>query len=177
MKKLIFLALTLSSFIAFACGDNEIESDGGSTNDGQSFTQTSSGLTASFSGDAEIECVNLPPITVTGFAYFSIQRLVIGITYALNYSGGGGGSGFADLKQQDGCHNITGDDRLGLAVAAFVFARSQAVGINARLNFAEKYKPGSTFELTFPDGSIARFEVGAYNTTAPLVAEKSNSCQ
>ena len=93
----------------------------------------------------------------------------------MNLSGGGGG--FADLEQQDGCHNITGDNRMDVATAAFVLARSQAISPRDQRNFARKYTPGSTFELTFPDGSIARFEVGAWNFQVPLVAEKPNSCQ
>jgi len=58
----------------------------------------------------------------------------------------------------------------------FVFARSQAVGIRARIKFADKYQRGSIFTLNFPDGSVARFLVGAASSGVPLVAEAPNSC-
>ncbi|MCB1582777.1 MAG: hypothetical protein KDI92_06920 [Xanthomonadales bacterium] len=93
MKKLIFLMLTFSSFMAVACGENEIENVGGSTTDGKKNEQANSELTASFSSDAEIECVELPPITVTGYynpgpVYYWMGG---GSWLYFTYAGGGGG--------------------------------------------------------------------------------------
>jgi len=158
--------------MAFACAEDP-ESVGGPVTDGYS----SGGLSSSSSNGASINSDCWGPVIATGFAYFSIQRLVIGISYALNSGGGGGGNGFADLEQQDGCHNITGDQRYDIATAAFVFARSKAITPGAQRKFGAKYRAGSTFELKFPDNSVARYEVGAWRFAVPLVAEKPNSCQ
>ncbi len=58
-----------SSFLVVACDDNSIQSVGGPVSDGQNSVQTNSGLSASFSGDASINCDDVEPqdkITVTG---------------------------------------------------------------------------------------------------------------
>ena len=68
MKKIAFIVLTLSSFMAIACGENEIESVIGDT-DGKYSVQDNSGLSDT-SDLVGVNCVDLPPITVTGFAYF-----------------------------------------------------------------------------------------------------------
>jgi len=91
MKKFIFLMLTFSSFIAAACAEDP-ESVGGPVTDGYSSSgnRLSGGLSSNSSNGASINSDCWGPVIATGFVYFSIQRVVIGITYAL--SGGGGGS-------------------------------------------------------------------------------------
>ncbi len=122
----------------------------------------------------------MPPITVTGYVNLASSAMFISVIYTVAGSGGssgGSGDSFVSIDQLDGCHNITGDARMDVGTAAFVLARSQALTPRDQRRFAAKYRPGSTFELPFPDGSVARFEVGVWNFTEPLVAEKPNSCQ
>lgn len=183
MKKLILLALTFSSFLAVACGDNSIQNVGGPVSDGQSSIQTNSGLSASFSGDVGTDCVELPPIKVTGFVYFSIQRLVIGITYALNASGGGGGGGGADetieVDQNLNCSSSHSGKRFDAATLAFKAAMLKAMkpGGIGRFAFCRQYPAESIFEFELPNGQTADYRV--FSCTAsfrPLSLEIPNSC-
>jgi len=173
MKKFVFLMLTFSSFLAAACGDDSIQSAGGPVTDGKGSVQANSGLSASSSGLVGTDCIDLPPITVTGFAYFSIQRLVIGVSYALNSSGGD----FGDLDQDAGCDNLSYEQRFDVATAAFTAAGIVARGSGNQRRFCRKYPPGGTFEFTFPSGETADYRgFSCMPSQRPLSLEITGSC-
>ena len=168
-----------------AC-EEDLHGVGGSNTDGATTAPINTdGFSSGLAGSVQSLCdedevpVPQPRIKVVGSVNFANSAMLIGVIYTVTgggSSGGGSGDSFAQINQLDGCHNITGDAREALATAAFVLARSRAVGIRARAKFAEKYSAGSIFSLPLPDGSIARYVVGVYNATAPLVTEAPNSC-
>ncbi len=164
--------LTFSTFLAVACdGSNEINSVGGPVTDGNNLAQTNSGLSAS-SGLVGTDCITLPPMTVTGFVYFSIPRLAVGITYVLN-SGGGGGGGDTTVQADStlGCDGA-GDAKFLHANAVFQAAKASA-GAMGIVAFMNKYKAGSTFKVLYPDGTIGRWVVSNPRFTHPFSHERS----
>lgn len=112
-------------------------------------------------------------MTVTGFSYFSIPRLSIGISYFLN---GGGGGEFGEFDQEDGCHNIAGEYRHDAATASFVAAYALAATQGSSRQFCKKYKPGSIYIHEFPNGDTVDFSVFSCMSFRPLSAEVSGSC-
>ena len=172
MKKIVFLALLFSSFLAVACGDNSTQSVGGSVADRQGSVQANSGLSASFSGSVVgTDCVDLPPITVTGFVYFSIPRLVVGITYVLNSGGGGGGDTTVEANSTLGCDGA-GDAKLLFANKVFQAAKASA-GVMGMQAFLQKYKAGTTFNVLYPDGTTGKWVVSNPQFTHPFTHERS----
>lgn len=174
MKNVLFWLLLLCSFATLAC-DEAPQSVGGATTDGGQGNSPGLSMSAN-SGETIADCYENDNITVTGFAYFDIQRLVVGIGYALNATGGGGGS-FGEFEEEDGCHNIQGEYRKDAATASFVAARTKASrkAINFA-RFAARYRAGSTYTHTFPNGDKVDFTVGYYMASEPLTAEVANSC-
>jgi len=83
MKKIVFLVLTFSSSLVVACAEDpeeSLQSVGGPVTDGYSSPKPSGGLSSSSANGASINSDCWGSVTTTGFAYFSIQRLVIGIS-------------------------------------------------------------------------------------------------
>lgn len=94
MKELIFLALTFSPFLAVACGSNSTQSVGSPVADGQGSAQNNSELSASFPGDANIECDDVAEqdkITVTGTNLAPFYWIPGGGWGGFVNGGGGGG--------------------------------------------------------------------------------------
>jgi hypothetical protein len=175
MKNILFWLLLLCSFATFAC-DEDPQGVGGATTDGASAPR----MLSSAHSNEQIECIDLPNIKVTGFVYFGIQRLVIGITYALNGNGGGGGgsSDSVEIEQNLSCESSS-EDRFDAATIVFKAAMLKAMkpGGVGRFAFCREYPAGSTFTFEFPNGQSSDFSV--FSCTAsfrPLSAEIPGTC-
>ncbi len=157
MKKLIFLILMFSSFLAVACGDNSIQSVGGPVSDGQGSVQTNSGLSASFTGDASINCdepEEQGKITVYGYApNFGGFGGIAGISFALSLTGGGGyiGTTTDDIS----CSNPDAN----WANNAFKKYRSKYISDHGHIQYQSDHPTNTLWTIELPSGQTATYKI------------------
>lgn len=182
MKKLMFLVFTLCSSMAIACGDNEIQSVGGSISDRNEIRQSDE---RNSSGEVGTNCIELPLIkAVITYIHISAGWIVSGPRYALSYPGGGGGGTNqivdVDLWDLVGCDVNTSPEAQNQrnldASATFQMQRNIRQGIvnnpnvsqyardRAQLWIDQHSQPGFHYSYEWPNGSTSYFEVVNFNT-------------